>query len=132
MQDIYYEDREKREKIIILEFTGIYKRIDSGAIYGDMIPYEKLIDFFEQGKKEAQENFKKFKSDHIGVVLTGLNDNEPIIEYYVGRIETDEEFNKRIEYLDNKPKIKKENDIKKLKELAEKYNYELREKNIEK
>ena len=126
----YYENEEKREKRMVLEFSRICKSLD--PICGDYITYEKLVDFFEQGKKEAQENFKKFKSDHIGVVLTGLNDNEPIIEYYVGRIETNEEFNKRIEYLDNKPKIKKENDIKILKELAEKYNYKIVEKNIEK
>lgn len=128
MQDVYYEDREKREKITILEFTGTYKSIDDGKIYGDYIPYEKLIDFFEQGKKEAQENFKKFKSDHVGVMLNGLNDNELIIEYYIGRIETDEEFSKRIKYLDDKPKREKEIDIKRLKELAEKYNYEIKER----
>ena len=48
--------------------------------------------------------------------------------YLIGREETDKEFNKRMEYLDNKPKKEKEEDIKRLKKLAEKYNYNLIEK----
>lgn len=125
MQDRYDGDFEKREKVTILEYTNVLKHLDK--ISGDYIPYKKLIDFFEQGKKEAQEKFKKFKSDHIGVIIMS-GDGEPYIEYHIGRIETDKEFNKRIEYLDRQPKIKKENDIKRLKELAEKYNYKLIEK----
>ncbi|HUS49232.1 MAG TPA: hypothetical protein VMZ91_03660 [Candidatus Paceibacterota bacterium] len=121
----YEKDFEKREKAIILEYSNVLKYLDK--ICGDYITYEELINFFEQGKKEAQEKFKKFKSDHIGVIIMS-GDGEPYIEYHIGRIEIDKEFNKRIEYLDNQPKIKEENDIKRLKELAEKYNYNLIEK----
>jgi hypothetical protein len=128
MQDRYEEDFKKREKITILEYSGVSKDLFPYSLCGDYISYEKLIDYFEQGKKEAQEKFTKFESGHVGILINGLNDKEPYIEYHIGREETNEEFNKRIKYLDNKPKIKRENDIRKLKELAEKYNYKIIEK----
>ena len=124
---IRHEDEKKQEKVMVWEYSGVYKDLYS-LLNGELVQYEKFIDSFDKIKEEAKETFKKFKSNQVSLWFMGWNEREPYAEFHIGRIETDEEFNERIKRLDNQPKVKRENDIKYLKKMAEKYNFNLIEK----
>ena len=121
-----YYDYEKREKIIKLEYANTMRYIEEIFNHGkDYISFEEVIENLREGAREVQKKFKDYKNGHIAISVRNLYGENTYIEYWIGRLETDEEFNRRMKELDEKPKRAEEKAIKYVKEIAEKYGYKV-------
>lgn len=121
MQYAHFRDEEKREKVIRLTDT-YYKEIRMD----DYVKYEDFIKFIKEGKAEALKRGPDISDDLMFVYLKpNYEDHEIYLEYWAGRMETDKEFKARMDKLKSREISEKEDDIRMMEKMAEKYGFKI-------
>lgn len=114
----YFTDEKSRDKIYLVQMARLEK------VEEDWINCNSFIEKIEKLRDSTKVKYPEFKDNPIFIFPNYCReDGDLFIEMWVSRTETDEEFKKRIESIDNEEENKQKDQWERIQRMAAVYGW---------